>query len=483
MSTLFSSVGEHGAPRRDWIQVLVGAIAIIAAGVLLGVQIMTPDKRVLAVMAAVVVFAIAWRVSMVMGLGFLLLALPFPRSTSFGTTNLAFILILLVIWLLRMSQRAAPLPRRTPADVPIAGLVIAYIVSFYNVNPAHMNVALANFVAFLACVLLFYLIVNNVRTTGDLKRLHAFQLVSMGSVLLIGLWELTHPGQILIPGWIDFGSSELRRGGLNLALHDIRIGGPFFDYELLCEYCGLSFLLLMFLLAQARTPLRKTVLVIMLGITILSLFATVTRGGFVAALLGVMYLLWLIRRRIKVVPAMIIGVASVAFLIGLNFYVARYTNSGDLLERMQNTKFIGMMPESRARTWPMAVERMMRHPIIGYGPYYDVQHGREVWYWPHNLYLYVGNLVGFVGLGIFLWLMATLWRISRPRGDRLGDPDYVKAFLIAGHVQLITFLVDEIKIEYLRNPIYIFQVWILFASIVAAYQISKYERAPDLKTA
>lgn len=483
MSTPFSSASAYGAPRRDWIQVLVGTIAIVAAGVLLGVQIMEPDKRVLAVMAAVVVFGIAWRVSMVMGLGFLLLALPFPRSTTFGTTNLAFILILLVIWLLRMSQRGAPLPRRTPADAPIAGLLIAYVVSFYNVNPKHMHLALDNFVALLACVLLFYLIVNNVRTTRDLRRLHLFQVVSMGSVLLIGLWELTHPGQILIPGWIDFGNSELRRGGLNLALHDIRIGGPFFDYELLCEYCGLSILLLMFLLAQARAALHKTALAIMLGVTILSLFATVTRGGFVAALLGVLYLLWLLRRRIKVVPAMIIGVASIAFLIGLNFYVARYTNAGDLLERMQNTKFIGMMPESRARTWPMAVERLMRHPIIGYGPHYDVQHGREVWYWPHNLYLYIGNLVGLVGLGFFMWLMVTLWRISRPRGDRLGDPDYAKAFLLVGHVQLITFLVDEIKIEYLRNPIYIFQIWVFFASIVAAYQISKYERPPDLKIA
>jgi O-antigen ligase len=483
MSTLYSSTGAYRAPRRDWVQVLVGATVIVAAGVLLGVQIMAPDKRVLAVMAAVVVFGIAWRVSMVMGLGFLLLALPFPRSTTFGTTNLAFILILLVIWLLRMSQRAAPLPRRTPADAPIAGLLIAYVVSFYNVNPQHMHIALANFVSLLACVLLFYLIVNNVRTTRDLRRLHVFQLFSMGSVLLIGLWELTHPGQILIPGWIDFGSSELRRGGLNLALHDIRIGGPFFDYELLCEYCGLGILLLMFLLAQARSPSRRTVLAIMLGVAILSLFATVTRGGFIASVMGVMYLLWHVRRRIKVVPAMIIGVASVAFLIGLNFYVARYTNAGDLLERMQNTKFIGMMPESRARTWPMAVERMLRHPIIGYGPYYDVHHGREAWFWPHNLYLYIGNLVGFVGLGFFLWLMVTLWRISRPQGDRLGDPDYAKAFLIVGHVQLITFLVDEIKIEYLRNPIYIFQIWILFASIVAAHQISKYERAPDLKTA
>ena len=475
MSTLLAGSRAHEGPRRDWVQGLIVTIAVIAAGVLLGVQIMAPDKRVLAVMAALVVFAIAWRASMVMGLGFLLLALPYPRSTSFGTTNLAFILVLAVIWLLRMSLRVTALPRRTPVDTPIAALLIAYVISFYNVNPAHLNAAVANFVSLLACVLLFYLIVHNVRTTQDLRRLHIFQVVSLSSALLIGLWELTHPGAIFIPGWIDFGTSELRRGGLNLSLHDIRIGGPFFDFELLCEYCGLSILLLMFLIAQARSPSIKTVLSILLGVTILCLFATVTRGGFVAAMLGVGYLLWHIRRRMKFVPATIIGVAAVAFLLGLNFYVARYTNAGDLFFRMQNTKLIGWMPESRATTWPLAVERMMQNPIIGHGPYYDVQHGREVWYWPHNLYLYIGNLVGFLGLGIFLWLMFRLWTLSRPRSDQLGDSHYARGFLLVGHVQLIVFLIDETKIEYLRNPIYPFQVWVLFASIVAAYQIAKHE--------
>jgi hypothetical protein len=79
--------------------------------------------------------------------------------------------------------------------------------------------------------------------------------------------------------------------------------------------------------------------------------------------------------------------------------------------------------------------------------------------------------------------MLTLWRMSRPQGDRLGDPNYARAFLLVGHVQLLTFLIDEVKIEYLRNPIYPFQVWILFASIVAAHEIAKRERAPELHPA
>jgi hypothetical protein len=225
------------------------------------------------------------------------------------------------------------------------------------------------------------------------------------------------------------------------------------------------------------------VLSVLLGIAVLSLFATVTRGGFVAAAAGAIYLLWHTRRRLKVVPAVIVGTAAVAFLIGLNFYVSKFTNAGDMFERLQTTKFVGWMPESRAHTWPMAVERLMHHPIIGWGPHYDVQHGTEAWFWPHDLYLYVANLIGLLGLGVFLWLMFTLWLVSRPQGDRLGDPNYARAFLLAGHVQLFVFLVDEIKIEYLRNPIYVFQIWILFASIVAAYQIAKSEPARDLKPA
>jgi O-antigen ligase len=122
----------------------------------------------------------------------------------------------------------------------------------------------------------------------------------------------------------------------------------------------------------------------------------------------------------------------------------------------------------------------MQHPVIGYGPFYEFYIGTRAWFWPHNLYLYVANLIGLLGLSIFLWLLAVLWIASRPQSDRLDDPSYARGFLLVGHVQLLTLLVDELKIEYLRNPIYQFQVWILFASIVAAYQIVRRERAAGL---
>jgi len=56
---------------------------------------------VIAVLAAAVMFGITWRIDLVSGIGVLVLALPYPRGTVFGSTNLALVLLLVVIWLLR----------------------------------------------------------------------------------------------------------------------------------------------------------------------------------------------------------------------------------------------------------------------------------------------------------------------------------------------------------------------------------------------
>ncbi|HVP14683.1 MAG TPA: hypothetical protein VMS88_04005, partial [Terriglobales bacterium] len=192
---------------------------------------------------------------------------------------------------------------------------------------------------------------------------------------------------------------------------------------------------------------------------------------------GGLYLLWHIRRRINFV-VLVIGVAGlVALVLGLDFYISHYTRSGSMLTRLGATTFVNMMPESRAGAWTGAWERIFEHPWIGHGPYYSGQSGTRLWFWPHCLYLFVPNNVGFIGLAIFLWLLGSLFRVSIPHTDDLRRSRFSEGYLLIGHVQLVVFIVDEIKIEYLRNPNYGFQIWFMFALIVAAYQISRHEAA------
>jgi hypothetical protein len=459
-------------PLQGLGQRLFGLLLVVGLGWLLGTQYVSPNKRVLAVLAAIVIAGIAWRIDMISGIGLLIFALLYPRGTVFGNTNFALLLLVLVIWLVRVSLGQIAGPRRTPVDAAIAGILIAYIVSFRNIEPSYGNEAFSVFLLVLASVLTFYLIVNNVRTNEDLMRLHFFQLIALASACLFAAYELNHPGGTLIPGWIDFRNTT----GTEFDTHNIRVGGPFGDFELMSEYSALSLLLVSFLWVRANSKSRRFVLGAIGLLVMFILFATVTRGSIFALGAGLVYALWYLRRRLRLVPLVIAITVLISGFLAMNFYVANFTRSGNLIERLSETKFVGGIPDSRVGAWQGAWGRFLEHPIIGHGPVYTLERGIYMWAWPHNIYLYIANIIGLVGLTMFLLLFWKLWRISSPTTDDLRHPSYARAFLLVAHVQLFVFLVDEIKIDFLRNIIYQFQPWILFASIVAAHRIVSQER-------
>jgi O-antigen ligase len=449
-------------------------IAVVALGVVIGMQYMAPDKRMLGVAAAAVIFGVAWRLDMVTGLGVLLMALPYPRGTVFGNTNFALVLLLLLIWLVRVSQRVNPAPRPTPVDGPIAGLVLAYAISFYNVGDAvSLNFALQNTELFLVCLLLFYMLVSNIRTQADLERVQMFQVVSLTTIVLLAIYELNHPGTVLIPGWIDFRGTT----GSEFNTRNVRVGGPFFDFELLSEFSAMSAVLVLFLAVRARSTNRRAALSVLLLLDVFVLFATVTRGAIIALSIGVLYLLFRMRRRLRVVPLAVSAAAILSLAFGMNFYVAHFTRSGDVVARLNETSFVGLVPESRVGAWRDGWERFLEHPFIGHGPYYSSLTGTHTWFWPHCLYLYIANLVGLFGLGFFLALLGRMLWISSRSSDDLRDPDYAKAFLLVAHLQLVIFVIDQIKIEYLRNSTYQFEIWVMFAVLVATYRLAHPETA------
>ena len=455
---------------QQWFDRLLGPTLLVIAGIVLGQQYVTPNKRVIPVLLGLLITGLVWRVGIVTGLGVLVLALPFPRGTTFGNTNLALILVLLVVWLLRVTQRQSPPPRRSPVDVPIVCLVVMYVLSFYNVHDNLMLVkGLNNLELFVAAVLMFYLIINNLKTAQDLERMHEYMLISAVSVFALALYELTHPSGTLVPGWMTFegpSSSEFN-------LHDVRVGSAFFDYELLSEYCALTLVLAIFQLVRARSLGRRLLVGAFTVLNTFVLFSTVTRGAIFALGAGVLVVLWTIRGRLRFVPFTIGAVTALAGVTWLNYAVANFTRSGDMFARLFQTKLVGgWMPDDRADAWQNALGRAMAFPVLGSGPSYREIPGWKM-LWPHNGYLYYANIIGFTGLFFFLWLLVRFFMITRPRVDDLRHPDYAQAFLVMCRAQLIIFAADEFKIEYLRNPVYIFPVWVMFAVWTATALIAR----------
>jgi len=54
-------------------------------------------------------------------------------------------------------------------------------------------------------------------------------------------------------------------------------------------------------------------------------------------------------------------------------------------------------------------------------------------------------------------------------------------FMKVMHVVLIIFIIDQIKIDYLRNEIYIYSVWLLFGLLVATKNIIARQQSEQSK--
>jgi hypothetical protein len=416
------------------------------------------------------VFGVAWRLSMAAAVNVLVFLLPYPKGTVFGSTNLAFIMIVFVIWLLRLSLRTAAPARSSPLNLPILGMLLWAVLSFYNIRSDFaLERALQNFESFVACVVLYYLIVNCVRTQVDLERLHSAQMITALGVFFVATWELHNPGRILIPGLLDFTGTL----GNDFNTRNVRVGASFRDYELLSEYCGIMFLFTLFQLMRAKSQTRRALLGLFCLFNVYTLFTTVTRGVIVSLVAALPYVFFVVRRRMN--PVRFVAAVSVILMlgIGMNFLVAHYTNSGNMFERLGETRVVhGIVPEARAAPWTNAWKRALVHPILGQGPYYDELPGYEYW-WPHNVYLFIANLYGFPGLGFYLMLLGGLVMLLRPVVDDLQHESYADAYLIVARAQLFLFMLNELKIDYLRNAIYQFQVWQFFGMWTAAYLVSR----------
>jgi hypothetical protein len=457
---------------RDLFNRVFGFVSLLVTGVVLGIQYWTPNKRIIPVVVVLLVFGVAWRLSMAAAVNVLVLLLPYPKGTVFGNTNLAFILIMFVIWLLRLSLRMSPRARSSPINLPIFGLILWYVLSFYNVRDDYaLERALQAFEMFLGCVLMYYLIINSVRTQRDLERFHTAQVFTALGVFFIAAWEARHAGKVLIPGLLDFSSTI----GHDFNTRDVRVGASFRDYELLSEYCGLFFLLTVFRWIRARSNTQRALFTLFAVFNVYTMFTTVTRGVFVALAVVIPMILYTIRRHLNPVRFITAAAAITVLAIGMNFLVASYTNSGDLFERMAETKLVhGVVPEAREAPWRNAWERSLVHPILGQGPYYGELPGHEIW-WPHNVYLYIANLVGYPGLLFYLMILFGLFTMLRPVVDDLRHASYADAFLIVARAQLVMFALNELKIDFLRNPNYTFQVWLMFSTWTAAYLVSRDE--------
>ncbi len=448
---------------------------IAGAGALLGSQIVNPAKRVIEAVAGVLLTYVIWNSPVVNALWILLVIYPFPFAIAIGHSTFVFVIVVFLVYLVRVSAKLATFRLDRRFNLPIAFFVMSYAVSFYNMSlePYTLRFGLVHTGNVLASILLFYMIINFVDTEERLEKTMRVMMIAAAAVIAFTVLEMLFPGRTLIPGWL------YTKHKAQLVMKGVRVGGPFKDYELVAEFFAMNAPIIFFMMSRARRLLTRSIYAFLLVADIAMLFSTITRGAFISLLIGLVYMAWVCRRDLNFVRLTALVSGFVALILVIDFLVARYTISGSLFGRMLATTFeSGLVPENRAASWSGAVTRGFEHPIIGHGPGWDFTKGLGTELWPHNAYLFYFNITGLFGLLAFLFVLWRLWRASALAfGSSVTRSSYPEALLLILNVSFVIFIVDQIKIDYPRNDIYMYFVWIFFGLIAAASGVVHSKRA------
>jgi O-antigen ligase len=199
------------------------------------------------------------------------------------------------------------------------------------------------------------------------------------------------------------------------------------------------------------------------------LFATMTRGAFISLVIGMIYMAYACRKDLNFVRFASLIIIAVVLVLALDMIVAQHTISGSLLTRLvQENKYVHGIPYNRYWAWVGAVNRAREHLIIGHGPGWDFSRGLKLEFWPHNAYLFYLDIGGLFGLFGFVFLLVRLVKASFVswKSSLVRSP-LPEAFMKILNVSLVIFIIDQMKIDYLRNTIYLYFVWFFFGLIAA----------------
>jgi O-antigen ligase len=204
--------------------------------------------------------------------------------------------------------------------------------------------------------------------------------------------------------------------------------------------------------------------------------ATANRGALLALLLSGVFFLYLFRRELgpRGLMRAVIGI-PLAFALSAAV-VVNFTDFNRLFDRLAESEIEGGLPDTRSVTWPMAWEKIQQRPIAGYGPqllFREEVYARpgvpEFILWPHNLYLFLWYTIGIVGLVFYLAFFARLYlEYWAARNASTGDA-VLDGLPRLGMVIMVVFVIDQMKIEFLRDTATEFQhfIFMLWGAIAA----------------
>lgn len=371
-----------------------------------------------------------------------------------------FVYVLFMKWFLQSSLNS-----RLKLQFPLLGMIglwaVVYLVNIGFVEPDLRHKVIESIVIFVSCVMFFYMIVNLVR--DERMFLKFLEIMVIACIVQVVMSSFSFVYYLVIKHRASF-----------------RVEGMLRDYELFAEYLALHIPVFIFLMRNPGELIPPKVLKLFLVLTIFVLLATATRGAIISLGIGLIYYLAKMRRRLKVTG---IAMQIVIWGIGIGIVLAALykflPQSAQIIERFSSTRLSSL--DTRHAVWLEFWSYFKEKPLTGHGIIYNL--GTQLFF-PHSTYLYFLLTLGVPGLAVYLLFVCALLQkgLQAERNALKNNGPFEMAVVV--NTLLIVFLIDGIKIEYLRYPNYQLFAWFLFGLVTALSQwtpvMNKNSRTPKL---
>ena len=449
------------------------ALLVIIGSALLTSVTLTPSKRNIEVLAAAIFMGIVLIAHPRKALYFTLLVLPFPARTSVGTTSSLLIFALAALVLVKSKELRLPSAfQNVRVDTFLLGFMLIVFISLYQVPMEHMRLAIMKTIGMTSAIVLFYVIVMLIRTKRDLFNVINVVTIAATSLYFIAFLQALFPSKTILPAFFEFSQrvadmEDIRAG-------TVRVFATFPGYELFTEYLVITVFLHYLMLRRTVGINARLVRISCMLLGMAVLFPTGTRAGVVILVLG-----WLMLTVFAsdIMPRrdlfQMVFLAFALFYLSLPFFGDYYQLMIDrlLLLAEGQDDFTG-----RERVAQQALQGIIDRPLLGHG-FYEAPGRFRGWVSMHihSLYLALGYKLGLPGLLAFLGFVGTiLLDAFRTMRNRAVSRELRLCLLFM--VTIITlFLTDQVKIEFIRDPLPMHTTFTFLALAAAATRLAERE--------
>lgn len=419
-----------------------------------------------------------------LGILFVTLSLPFERFGSLEVAGLTlrasqvFGALTVVAFAASLFLARNIRFRHHPGTLPLAVFLLTALASLLMAQNVMRGVMVFLFVLF--TVLVHFLMPNLVTTTDRLKVLVKTLFIMTAIITVFGIFQFF--GDVI-------GLPTSITGLRDLYTSDVfgfpRVQSTFLEPLYFANFLLIPIGLLLSYLFSSKRILRPLLLLPLLGLAVLNLVLTLSRGGYIGLVVTGFVVMVYSFRKVLTPSRIFFGGLLVVIMAYAFLQIFAFTGEQNLFLGRFVTQatdiFSGASYFDRASTFSQAIDLFQRSPWFGvgignFGPavaLHALQQPEGGWLIVNNEFLEILAETGILGFTAFLAFLAVLFFRSLRLLRTAMEETFAKRTLIGLFAAFLGILVQYQTFSIL----FIMHIWFLFGLLVAVQNLVEKERA------